>query len=119
MGICDKMCIFAQQTEIKVMTGPQLLIAAIVIALVIAFIITMLVVNSNAKKIIDTNTRLVENQNLLVELNKQQGSEIERRMNELEEQSSFLEQQKNELDEQKGMIEMLQRQQGQGEYHED
>lgn len=111
MGFCDKMCIFAQQTEIKVMTGPQLLIAAIVIALVIAFIITMLVVNSNAKKIIDTNTRLVENQNLLVELNKQQGSEIERRMNELEEQSSFLEQQKNELDEQKGMIEMLQRQQ--------
>ena len=72
MGFCDKMCIFAQQTEIKVMTGPQLLIAAIVIALVIAFIITMLVVNSNAKKIIDTNTRLVENQNLLVELNKQQ-----------------------------------------------
>ena len=93
------------------MTGPQLLIVAIIIALVIAFIITMLVVNANAKKIIDTNTRLVENQYLLVELNRQQGSELEKRMTELEEQSSRLKQQKSALAEQKGMIETLQRQQ--------
>lgn len=93
------------------MTGPQLLIIVIIIALVIAFIITMLVVNANAKKIIDMNSHLVENHNILVELNKKQGSEIEKRMNELEEQSYILEEQKSKLDEQKVMIETLQRQQ--------
>jgi AraC-like DNA-binding protein len=86
------------------MTGAHLLIAAIIIALVIAFIITMLVLNNNAKKIISTNTMLVENQNALLEQNKIQGSELERRMNELEEQ-------KSELEEQKELIEALQRQQ--------
>ena len=110
MGFCDKIYNFAQQIDKQTMSGTQLLIVSIIIVLVIAFIITMLVVNANAKKIIDTNTRLVENQNLLVELNKQQGSEIEKRMSELEEQSSKLEQQECELEEQKGMIETLQRQ---------
>ena len=45
------------------MTGPQLLIAAIVIVLVIAFIITVVLQNVTAKEIISTNTKLVENQN--------------------------------------------------------
>lgn len=68
-----------------------MLVAAVIIAFVIAFIITMLVLNANAKKIIDTNTKLVENQNLLVEMNKQQGSEIKKRINELDEQKSLIE----------------------------
>lgn len=52
------------------MTGPHLLIAAVIIVFVIAFIITMLVLNANAKKIISTNTKLVESQNTLLEQNK-------------------------------------------------
>lgn len=52
------------------MTGPQLLIAAIMIVLVIAFIITIVLQNVTAKKIISTNTKLVENQNTLLEQNK-------------------------------------------------
>ena len=86
------------------MTGANLLIAAIIVALLIAFIVTMLILNANAKKIISTNTKLVENQNTLLEQNKMQGSELEKRMGELEEQRS-------ELEEQKEMIETLQRQQ--------
>lgn len=86
------------------MTGAHLLIAAIIIVFVIAFIVTMLVLNASAKKIISTNTKLVENQNTLLEQNKMQGSELEKRMRELEEQ-------KSELEEQKEMIESLQRQQ--------
>lgn len=87
-----------------IMTGPHLLIAAVIIAFVIAFIITLLVLNANAKKIITTNTKLVENQNTLLELNKMQGSE-------LEEQNSRLEEQRSQLEAQKEMIETLQRQQ--------
>lgn len=52
------------------MTGQQLLIAAIIIALVIAFIITVVLQNITAKKIISANTKLVENQNTLLEQNK-------------------------------------------------
>lgn len=52
------------------MTGPHLLIAAVIIVFVVAFIITMLVLNDNAKKIISTNTKLVESQNTLLEQNK-------------------------------------------------
>lgn len=55
----------------------QILIAAVIIVFVIAFIVTMLVLNASAKKIIDTNSKLVENQNILLERNKQQGYEIE------------------------------------------
>ena len=51
------------------MTGQQLLIAAIVIVLVIAFIITVVLQNVTAKEIISTNTKLVENQNALLEQN--------------------------------------------------
>ena len=52
------------------MTGPQMLIAAIIIVLVIAFIITVVLQNNTAKKIISANTKLVENQNTLLEQNK-------------------------------------------------
>lgn len=52
------------------MTGAHLLIAAVIIVFVIAFIITILVLNANAKKIISANTRLVENQNMLLSQNK-------------------------------------------------
>ena len=83
---------------------PNLLIAGIIIALVIAFIITILALNASAKKIISINTKLVENQVSLLEQNKIQGNELERRMSELEEQNS-------KLEEQKEMIETLQRQQ--------
>ena len=37
-------------------SGPHLLIAAVIIILLIAFIITMLVLNANAKKFIAANT---------------------------------------------------------------
>ena len=72
------------------MTGVHILIAAVIIAFVIALIITMLVLNANARKIIFTYTKLVENQNTLFEQNKMQRSELE---------------------EQKALIEKLQRQQ--------
>ena len=93
------------------MTGAHLIIAAVIIVFVIAFIITMLVLNANAKKIISTNTMLVENQNTLLKQNKMQGCELEKRMNELAEQNSKLEEQRSELEEQKEMIVSLQRQQ--------
>ena len=93
------------------MTEAHLLITAVIIVFVIAFIVTMLVLNANAKKIISTNTKLVENQNTLLELNKKQGSELEKRVSELKEQSSKLDEQKSELEEQKELIKSLQRQQ--------
>ena len=49
------------------MTGAQLLIVAVIAVFVIAFIITMIVLNAHAKKIIDTNSKLVENQNAMLE----------------------------------------------------
>ena len=52
------------------MSGPQILIAAIVIVLLIAFIITVVLQNATAKEIISANTKLVENQNALLEQNK-------------------------------------------------
>ena len=84
------------------MTGSNLLIAAVIVVFVIAFIITILVLNASAKKIIFTNTKLVENQNTLLQQNMLQGSELEKRISELEEQ-------KSKLKEQKEMIEILQR----------
>ena len=68
------------------MNGTQPLIVAVIIVFVIAFVITMIVVNAHAKKMISTNTKLVENQNTLLEQNKQQENELEKRINELEEQ---------------------------------
>lgn len=68
------------------MTGAQLLIVAVIAVFVIAFIITMIVLNAHAKKIIDTNSKLVENQNAMLEQNKLQEYELEKRINQLEEQ---------------------------------
>ena len=71
------------------MTGPQLLILTIIVALVIAFIITMIVLNANTKKMILTNTQLVESQNTLLELNKQHKSyeiELKKQISKLEEE---------------------------------
>jgi len=68
------------------MTGTQQLIVAVIIVFVIAFVITMIVLNAHAKKMISTNTKLVENQNTLLEQNKQQEDALEKRINELEEQ---------------------------------
>ena len=86
------------------MPGAHILIVSVIIVFVIAFVITILVLNANAKRIISTNTKLVEHQNKLLEQNKMQGGELEKRMSELEEQSLKLEKQQE-------MIETLQRQQ--------
>ena len=74
------------------MTGPQILIAAIIIALVIAFIVTMLFVNAQTSKIIDSNVKLAESQNTLLTQNKTQTDLLEK----LEEQTAS---QQRELDE--------------------
>ena len=58
------------------MDSANLLIAAIFIVLLLAFILTMLAVNANTKKIISTNAQLVDNQNMLLEQNKTQSSEL-------------------------------------------
>ena len=68
------------------MAGPQILIVAVIVVFVIAFIITMIVVNTHAKKMMSTNTRLVEKQNLLLEQNELRENELEKRIDELEEQ---------------------------------
>lgn len=70
----------------KPMVGPQLLIVAVIIVFVIAFVVTMLLLNSGAKKMVDTNKELVETQNLLLEQTKLQENMLEKRINELEEQ---------------------------------
>jgi YesN/AraC family two-component response regulator len=68
------------------MSGTHILIVAVILVFVIAFAITMLLLNANAKKVFEVNTKLVENQNTLLEQNKQQEDELEKRINELEEQ---------------------------------
>lgn len=68
------------------MTGPQILIVVIIVVFVIAFGISMCVLNNHAKKMFITNSKLVENQNILLEKNKQQEETLEQRINELEEQ---------------------------------
>lgn len=68
------------------MNGTKLLIVAVIVMFVIAFVITMVVLNTHAKKIIDTNSKLVENQNAILEQNKVQENELEKRINQLEEQ---------------------------------
>ena len=50
------------------MTGPQLLIVAIIAVFVTAFFITMVVLNSQAKKMFSANSRLVNNQNALLRI---------------------------------------------------
>lgn len=71
------------------MTGPQLLIVAIIVALVIAFIITMIVINKHTQKLFSINSRLVANQNTLLDRNKQHEDdekELKSQINELEEE---------------------------------
>lgn len=68
------------------MTEPQQLIATVIIVLVIAFAITMIVLNKQAKNMISTNKKLVENQNSLLEQSTQHKITLEKRINELEEQ---------------------------------
>ena len=68
------------------MSGTHILIVAVILVFVIAFAITMLLLNASAKKVFEVNTKLVENQNTLLEQNKQQEDELEKRINELEEQ---------------------------------
>lgn len=71
------------------MTGPQQLTIAIIIAFVIAFIITMVVLNGHVKKMLSSNSRLVDNQNALLEQNKRQERdkfELKKRINALEEE---------------------------------
>ena len=71
------------------MTGPQQLTIAIIIVFVIAFIITMIVLNSYLKNMLSSNSRLVDNQNALLEQNKKQEkdkTELKKRINELEEE---------------------------------
>lgn len=71
------------------MTGPQQLTIAIIIAFVIAFIVTMVVLNGHVKKMLSSNSRLVDNQNALLEQNKRQERdkfELKKRINALEEE---------------------------------
>ena len=71
------------------MTGPQQLTIAIIIAFVIAFLITMIVLNSHVKKMLSSNSRLVDSQNALLEQNKQQErdkTELKKRINALEQE---------------------------------
>lgn len=69
------------------MTGPRFLIVAIIVVFVIAFIITMVLLNASAKNIIDTNSKLVENQNKLLEQNRlyeDDKADLKKRIDELE-----------------------------------
>lgn len=68
------------------MTGPQMLIATVILVFVIAFAITVIVLNKQAKNMISTNKKLVENQNTLLEQNTEHKIALEKRIDELEEQ---------------------------------
>ena len=75
------------------MTGPQQLTIAIFIAFVIAFLITMILLNSHVKKMLSSNSRLVDSQNALLEQNKQQErdkTELKKRINALEQELKCL-----------------------------
>lgn len=69
------------------MTGPELLVAAILIVLVIAFIIAVVLQNLTAKRIITTNTMLVENKNTLLEQNKALTAQLQEAKTALEQAS--------------------------------
>lgn len=71
------------------MPGPQILIIAIIFVLVIAFVITIIVLNKQSQNMISANSKLVDNQNALLEQNKQQKRdkiELKKRINELQEE---------------------------------
>lgn len=63
-----------------------MLIVAVIVVFVVAFVVTMLVLNVQGKKMVSTNTKLVENQNTLLEQNEQRESESVKRIDDLEEQ---------------------------------
>jgi hypothetical protein len=73
------------------MTGPHLLILAVIVVFVVAFVITVCVLNASARKIIATNTKMVEYHNTLLEQNARQGNELEKHISELEEQKERIE----------------------------
>lgn len=81
-----KIVLFLRIFRNKRMTGPQMLIVAVILVFVIAFAITMIVLNAHAKNMISTNKKLVENQNTLLEQNTQHKIALEKRIDELEEQ---------------------------------
>ena len=74
------------------MTGPQILIVAIIIVFVIAFVVTMLFANAQTSKLIDVNMKLAESQRTLLSQNKTQTDLLEK----LDEQNVS---QRQELDE--------------------
>ena len=82
------------------MTGPLILIAAIIIVFVIAFAVTMLFVNAQTSKIIDVNVKLAESQHTLLTQNKTQTDLLQK----LEEQAAS---QHRELDIQQRELEEL------------
>ena len=86
------------------MTGPQILIVAIIIVLVIAFIVTMLFVNAQTSKLIDVNVKLAESQRTLLSQNKTQTDLLEK----LEEQNVC--QQRELTDRQRALDHRLQEQ---------
>ena len=63
-----------------------MLIVAVIVVFVVAFVVTMLVLNVQGKRMVSTNTKLVENQNTLLEQNEQRESELVKRIDDLEEQ---------------------------------
>ena len=73
------------------MSEPNILIFAVFVVFVIAFVITVLLFNANIKKIIGANAKLVEKQNLLLERNRMQDEELEKRVSELEGQNGIIE----------------------------
>lgn len=74
------------------MSEIRLFVVAVIIVLVLAFIVTLLVLNTCARRIITTNAKLVESQNALLEQNKLQASE-------LEEQKEIIESQQRQQEE--------------------
>ena len=89
------------------MTGPQILIAAIIIVFVIAFVITMLFVNSQTSKIIDANVKLAEIQNTLLSQNKTQTDLLEKLEEQTASQQRTLTDKQKVLDEQQGELDEL------------
>ena len=89
------------------MTGPQILIAGIIIVFVIAFIITMLFVNSQTSKIIDANVKLAEIQNTLLSQNKTQTVLLEKLEEQTASQQRTLTDKQKVLDEQQGELDEL------------
>jgi flagellar motility protein MotE (MotC chaperone) len=96
------------------MTGPQILIVAIIIVLVIAFIVTMLFVNAQTSKLIDVNVKLAESQHTLLSQNKTQTDLLEKleeqnvcQQRELTDRQRALDHRQQELDDQRQELDEL------------